>query len=133
MSEPLRSFMVRLAVDPERLSAFIDDPDRAMADWGLSLEERELVRSGDQDRLFEALSRSARPAMLHPGAAHPAGAWPPGGPGPGAPGGFASVILVPVPSPYGAAVVPVAWAPAGAGPPPPGSGPAPANGGEPGV
>lgn len=101
MSEPLRAFMVRLATDPERLAAFIDDADAAMADAGLSAEERELVRSGDQDRLYEALAdRRGTPRPARPtGAAEP--------PTP------AGTILVPVASPFGAAVVPVSWSPAG--------------------
>lgn len=100
MSEPLRAFMVRLASDPERLSAFIADPERAMNEAGLSDEERQLVRSGDQNRLYAALA--SRPAV------HAAASAPPA-PAPADPPG---VILVPVRSPFGAAVIPVPWSPA---------------------
>ncbi len=56
MSKDLKAYMVCLAIDPEQLSDFISDSEKAMERAGLSLEHRAVLLSGDQYRIFAALA-----------------------------------------------------------------------------
>lgn len=48
----LREFLSALATDADQLAAFQANPDKAMQDAGLSSEEQELVKSGNQERVY---------------------------------------------------------------------------------
>ena len=55
MSGNLSEFLVDLASDPDRMTAFLADPDRVFDAAGLTAEERDAVRSRDTERLNAAL------------------------------------------------------------------------------
>ena len=63
MYEPLKDFMVKLASDVNVLTDFIKDPEKVIEGEALSEEERNILRSGNPARIFEALSE---PAVLSP-------------------------------------------------------------------
>ena len=52
----LTAFLVRLAIDPDAHTAFLADPDAAAAKAGLSVEERAVMQSGDQNRIYGLLA-----------------------------------------------------------------------------
>lgn len=56
----LTSFMVRLAIDPERFREFVIDPEAAAERAGLSKEDRAVLLSGDQNRIYAALMSDSR-------------------------------------------------------------------------
>jgi len=56
MSKDLKAYMVGLAIDPEQLSDFILDSEKAMERAGISPEHRDVLLSGDQGRIFAALA-----------------------------------------------------------------------------
>lgn len=62
MSKQLKAFMVKLASDLDLLSRFIANPDQLLKESGLSREDRETIKSGDQNRLYWALSGEKPPA-----------------------------------------------------------------------
>ena len=55
MSGNLSEFLVDLASDPDRMAAFLADPDRVFDAAGLTEDERDAVRSRDTERLNVAL------------------------------------------------------------------------------
>jgi hypothetical protein len=55
LSEGLKKFMVALASDVGKLTAFMVDQNKAFDEAGLSQEQRELLLSGDQSRIYAAL------------------------------------------------------------------------------
>lgn len=55
MSTDLKSYLVRLAIEPDRYREFVDDPLAASEKAGLSAEERAVLFSGDQNRIYAAL------------------------------------------------------------------------------
>lgn len=55
MSAALTDFLLELAQDPEKAEAFKKDPDKVMAEAGLSEEDQKLLRSGDPQAIREAI------------------------------------------------------------------------------
>jgi len=55
MSTDLKGFMVRLAIDPARYAEFLADPFSAAEQQGLSGRERDILLSGDQNKIYSAL------------------------------------------------------------------------------
>ena len=53
----LTSFMVSLAIEPEKFSEFVTDPEAAAEKAGLSKADRDVLLSGDQNRIYAALER----------------------------------------------------------------------------
>jgi hypothetical protein len=53
----LTTFMVGLALDPDRFSEFVVDPEAAAEKAGLSKEDRAILLCGDQNRIYAALER----------------------------------------------------------------------------
>jgi hypothetical protein len=53
----LMAFLVRLAVEPQTLSEFVSDPEAAATKAGLSDEDRMILFSGDQNRIYAALTQ----------------------------------------------------------------------------
>jgi hypothetical protein len=60
MSESLSHFLVDLVSNPERMAAYLADPDRVFEEAGLSPQEREAIRSRDGRKLDEALTDGFR-------------------------------------------------------------------------
>src|SRR5436853_3992952 len=56
MSEALKQFMVNLASDIGGLSKFIANPQAVATEAGLSQEDRDILFSGDQNRIYAALA-----------------------------------------------------------------------------
>jgi hypothetical protein len=56
MSEALKQFMVNLASDIGGLSRFIANPQTVATEAGLSQEDRDILFSGDQNRIYAALA-----------------------------------------------------------------------------
>jgi hypothetical protein len=51
MSERVTDFLIMLSKDPVKLDAFLDDPEPVLEESGLTREERELLLSGDTERI----------------------------------------------------------------------------------
>ncbi|HKO58216.1 MAG TPA: hypothetical protein VJ276_20290 [Thermoanaerobaculia bacterium] len=94
MHEHLKDFMVKLASDVDALTEFISDAQTVIGQSDLSDEERNILRSGDQDRIYQAISEpQAQPAPAQPQPPapapqqfpQPAASWPQQAPGWGAP------------------------------------------------
>jgi hypothetical protein len=60
MSENLSHFLVNLVSNPDRMAAYLADPDRVFEEAGLTPEEREAIRSRDGRKLDEALTDGFR-------------------------------------------------------------------------
>jgi len=60
MSENLSHFLVTLVSNPDRMAAYLADPDRVFEEAGLTPEEREAIRSRDGRKLDEALTDGFR-------------------------------------------------------------------------
>jgi hypothetical protein len=56
MRRKLRQYLARLATDPDLFSEYVADPAASFERAGLSAEERALLLSGDQNRIYAALS-----------------------------------------------------------------------------
>jgi len=54
-SEKLSQFMLDLSKNPVKLDEFRRDPESIMSAYDLSAEEKNIVRSGNQDRVQQAL------------------------------------------------------------------------------
>jgi hypothetical protein len=52
---PIYQFLKRLSEDPEQLDAYRADPEGVMADSELTDEHKEVIRSGDNQRIERAL------------------------------------------------------------------------------
>ena len=64
MSNELKEFLTRLAIDPDRFSEFVADPRSVARKSGLSTEDQAVLFSGDQNRMYLALqppTKAARP------------------------------------------------------------------------
>lgn len=61
MSQALKDYMVTLAMDLDALTRFIDDPEKAVRAAKLGQEDREVLLSGDQARIFGAIGGTRRP------------------------------------------------------------------------
>ena len=55
MSRDLNSYLVSLAIDPDRFSQFVADPRAAAQQAGLSPEDQVILTSGDQNQIYAAL------------------------------------------------------------------------------
>ena len=60
MSENLSQFLVNLVSNPDRMAAYLADPDRVFEEAGLTPQEREAIRSRDGRKLDEALTDGFR-------------------------------------------------------------------------
>jgi len=60
MSENLSHFLVNLVSNPDRMAAYLADPDRVFEEAGLTPQEREAIRSRDGRKLDEALTDGFR-------------------------------------------------------------------------
>jgi len=65
----LRKFFVRLASDLELFCRFVANPEAAAKQAGVTEEDRELLFSGDQGRIYAALRPDLVPQMVQPAAA----------------------------------------------------------------
>lgn len=67
----LGEYLVRLGEDPERLKEFVQNPERAMRDAGVSLSDRDLVLRGEIDEIQktikEQLAGERVAYIIHPG------------------------------------------------------------------
>jgi hypothetical protein len=61
-SGALMRYLVRVASDVDALAAFMDAPEKAMAAAGVTQEEQDLIRSGDQNRIYAYLKNLPAPA-----------------------------------------------------------------------
>jgi hypothetical protein len=52
----LVDFLVRVAIDPRAMGAFLGDPRGAAIEAGLTRADRAILLSGDQNRLYAALA-----------------------------------------------------------------------------
>ena len=52
----LGDFLVQLAQEGERLQSFLRNPERAMADAGLSYDDRDLVLGGNVDEIYRRIA-----------------------------------------------------------------------------
>ena len=68
MSDSLKHFMVTLATDVDALAAFIIDPIKAIKAAGLTEEDATVLTSGDQTRIYVALSGIKVPVVTQPAA-----------------------------------------------------------------
>ena len=57
MGTTLTTFMVALAIEPEKFSEFVVDPEAAAEKAGLSKDDRAVLLCGDQSRIYAALMR----------------------------------------------------------------------------
>ena len=83
MSDSLKSYMVTLAADIDALGAFISDPAKAMKDAGLADEDAALLTSGEQAKLYVALTGAKLPVVSQPPAPEGAPATQPASAAPG--------------------------------------------------
>jgi hypothetical protein len=60
MSGNLSNFLVTLVSNPDRMAAYLADPDRVFEEAGLTPQEREAIRSRDGRKLDEALTDGFR-------------------------------------------------------------------------
>jgi len=107
MSKDLKSYMVSLAIDPQELSDFIADPVKAAERAGLSPQDRAALLSGDQERIFAALTGRAESKKLEHGIQAPTSPQP---------AVSQSVGVPPWPAAFQPAVYPPLWPQSSAGP-----------------
>jgi len=60
MSTDLETYLVSLAIEPQRHSEFVADPAAAARQAGLSPEDQDVLLSGDQNRIYAALVKDRR-------------------------------------------------------------------------
>ena len=58
--------MVGLAIEPEKFSEFVTDPEAAAEKAGLSKADRDVLLSGDQNRIYAALVSGRDEGRLKP-------------------------------------------------------------------
>jgi hypothetical protein len=56
MSSAFRQFLARLAIDPEAYGQYLADPTGTARKSGLSETEQELLKAGDQNQMYTALT-----------------------------------------------------------------------------
>jgi hypothetical protein len=83
MSDSLKHYMVTLATDVDALAAFIMDPIKATKAAGLTEEDATVLTSGDQTRIYVALSGIKLPVVTQPAAQQDAPASQPSSATPG--------------------------------------------------
>ena len=113
MTKPLKDYMVELAINADRLTDLVRDPQEALKNSDLSEADQALLQSGDQGRIYAALKNlptppasSAAPAPQLPTVV--AAQYPYGVPG------QCAAAQAATPQPYGAAAQAVAPQPYGA-------------------
>ncbi len=57
MSAALTDFLLELVQNPEKAEAFRKDPNKVMAEAGLSEEDQKLLRSGDPQAIRAAIDK----------------------------------------------------------------------------
>jgi len=55
MNKNLKTYLVSLAIEPDRFSEFVANPGDAAKKAGLSSEDQAILLSGDQNRIYRAL------------------------------------------------------------------------------
>ena len=66
MPQNLKSFLSELAVAPEKLARYLDNPDEAIREAGLDAEEFSALKSGDPAKVYASLSGQSSPAETTP-------------------------------------------------------------------
>lgn len=61
MSAAFRQFLARLAIDPEAYGQYLADPTGAAREDGLSDSEQEILKAGDQNQMYIALTSDLAP------------------------------------------------------------------------
>ena len=69
MHQELKMFLTGLAHDLDKLTAYVSDPARALEEAGLSEEDKAILRSGDQNRIYSAIANPAPSPQPEPPAA----------------------------------------------------------------
>lgn len=62
MSSAFRQFLARLAIDPKAYQQYLTDPTGTARKGGLSDTEQELLKKGDQNQMYAALTTDLAPA-----------------------------------------------------------------------
>lgn len=64
MAHPLADFLSKLSQDPQTVADFKNDPDSVMDEHGLSDHDKEVVNSGDADKVREHLGDDSPPGCF---------------------------------------------------------------------
>lgn len=56
LENPMAAFIAQLAISPQKLYEYLEDPERTMTEAGLSDQERNVLRRGDWKMICEFLS-----------------------------------------------------------------------------
>ncbi len=64
MSKKALEYVVSVSEDPEKAQAHKDDPDAAMDAAGLSDEDKDILKSGDLERIRDHLGDDSPPGCL---------------------------------------------------------------------
>ncbi len=64
MAKALSDFLTKISQDPQEISDFKENPDGVMDDHGLSDQEKEIVKSGDADKVREHLGDDTPPGCI---------------------------------------------------------------------
>lgn len=64
MTKLAADFVVNLSKDPERMEAFASDPDSVMDEHDLSDADREVLKSGDAEKIRHHLGDAGPPGCL---------------------------------------------------------------------
>ncbi len=64
MTKLVADFVVNLSKDPRLMEAFASDPDAVMAEHDLSDADREVLKSGDAERIRNHLGDAGPPGCL---------------------------------------------------------------------
>ncbi len=76
MSDPLMQFVTEVVTDAVKLGEYLRNPDAVLDRYGISREDREVIKRGGPDVLARRLTLAARAGVL-PGPAGLAGTSPP--------------------------------------------------------
>jgi hypothetical protein len=63
MSEKLKNFLSELAVAPEKLASYLQNPDAVMKQAGLDTDECTALKSGDPAKVYASLSGQIAPGQ----------------------------------------------------------------------
>lgn len=64
MSEKAGQFVIALSQDPELMERFESDPDGVMIEYGLSQTDRDVLSSGDAERIKQYLGKDGPTACI---------------------------------------------------------------------
>ena len=59
MNKALKDYLVSLAIEPDRFSEFVANPNDAAQKAGLSIEDQTIILSGDHNLIYRALHDQA--------------------------------------------------------------------------